>query len=179
MTTKEKQQKLIKDLINDYNSTDINVVISALNRTKSKGSAELIPHLIQLFENSELEIKNEVVSIFHSLKTEYAIEPLLDLLKHNNSEVRELVLSAFWNSSLDVSESIEKIVQAAKDGSYMEAVEAYTVIDNLEGPFEEASIIESKLYLTEYFSNYDEKEEKYELMKSIALSIDNYERLIQ
>ena len=180
MTTKEKQEKLITDLVRDYSSKEEKIVLSALKRTKSKGAAELIPHLVKLYEDTESEkVSSLVIDILHSLKTEYAIEPLLELLNHEKSEIREIILGAFWNSSIDASAHVEKIVKAAKDGSFMEAVESYTVVDNLEGPFEETSIIESKLYLTEYFSSVDEIDEKYDLMKSIALAIDNYERLIQ
>jgi hypothetical protein len=61
----------------------------------------------------------------------------------------------------------------------MEAFEAYTIIDNLEGPFEEENIMEAQLVLKSYFSMANEDEEKFSIMKKIAKQLADFELSIQ
>jgi hypothetical protein len=70
-------------------------------------------------------------------------------------------------------------VTAAIKGSFMEAFEAYTIIDNLEGPFEEENIMEAQLVLKSYFSMANEDEEKFSIMKKIAKQLADFELSIQ
>lgn len=180
MEDKEKQTKLVEDLIVDLNSGNAKTMTSALKRVRAKGNEAVIPSLFKIIETTEEEsLKEETKKIILELKTTAAIPALLEELENNESaEVRELVLSAFWQTGFNAFEHIDKFVLAASKGTFMEAVEAYTVIDNLEGPFIEEPIIEAQLILKKYFSDHKESDEKYELMKSMALALDNYEQSI-
>lgn len=179
MTDKEKQDKLIQDLIIDLNSTDSKTLASALKRVRAKGNEAVIPSLYNIVATVEdPEIKEESKKIILELKTTEAIPLLLEQLNNESAELRELTLSAFWQTGFNAFEHIDKFVLAAIKGTFMEAIEAYTIIDNLEGPFIEEPIIEAQLLLKKYFSENQKSDEKYELMKSMALALDNYEQSI-
>ena len=93
--------------------------------------------------------------------------------------MRLLALNAFWQTGFNSHENMDKFVTAAIKGSFMEAFEAYTIIDNLEGPFEEENIMEAQLVLKSYFSMANEDEEKFPIMKNIAKQLANFELSIQ
>lgn len=176
-----KQNKLIKDLLLDLASDNEKILLSALKRVRSKGNESVIPSLIKIIENNKSEkITTEAKGILLELKSTAAIPLLLEELENNpNSETRELVLNSFWHAGFNAHEHIEKFVAAAIKGSYMEAFEAYTVIDNLEGPFEEEVIMEAQLNLKSYFSSASESDEKYQIITNIAKQLANYELTIQ
>jgi HEAT repeat protein len=179
MTDTDKQKKLIEDLILDLKSEDPKTLTSALKRVRSKGNEAVIPYLFKLIEGENTpKIKAEAKKIILELKTTAAIPELLNQLQSENPEARELALGAFWQTGFNAFEHIDAFVLAASKGTYMEAVEAYTIIDNLDGPFVEEPIIEGQLILKQYFSDNNTDDEKYELMKSIALALDNYEQTI-
>lgn len=176
-----QHNKLIDDLILDLNSNDSKTLTSALKRVRAKGTERVIPSLISIIENNEeTSIVEEAKSIILELKSTASIPYLLDVLEQNtNSETRELVLNSFWQTGFNAHQHIDKFVLAAIKGSYMEAFEVDTIIDNLEGPFEEEPIMEAQLILKSYFSKADHKDEKYSIIENIAKQLANYEISIQ
>ena len=175
-----KKDSLIKDLILDLASKDNKILMSALKRVRSKGSEKVVPSIFNLIENSEDElIKKEAKNIILELKSTASIPFLLEQLHSENEEMRLLALNAFWQTGFNSHENMDKFVTAAIKGSFMEAFEAYTIIDNLEGPFEEENIMEAQLVLKSYFSNANPDEEKFPLMKNIAKQLANFELTIQ
>lgn len=178
--TEEKHKKLVEDLIIDLKSGDEKRLTSALKRVRSKGSEEVVPWLFRLVESDDLnsKIREESRAIILELKSTKAIPALLKELNSENPTSRELALSAFWHSSFNAKEHLDKFVEAAIKGSFMETLEAYTVIDNLDGPFDEVVVIESQLLLKKYFSENRDKSDKNELLASISTILDNFEKTI-
>ena len=179
MSDNKKQDKLIEDLISDLQSKDNKILTSALKRVRSKGTEAVLPSLFHLIDGDyPLSISEEAKNIILELKSTAAIPFLLEILAGSNSAHRELALSAFWHSSFNAKEYIDKFVTVAIKGSYMEALEAYTVIDNLDGPFDEVVIIEAQLLLKKYFSEHKEKSDKHDLLLSILATLDRFEKLV-
>jgi hypothetical protein len=179
MTEQEKQAKIVEDLIVDLNSDNPKTLTSALKRVRAKGNESVVPSLFKIIETTEEEtLKEETKKIILELKTTEAIPVLLEQLNSDSAELRELALASFWQSGFNAFEHIDKFVLTAVKGTFMETVEAYTIIDNLEGPFIEEPIIEAQLILKKYFSENKESDEKYELMKSMVAALDNYEQSI-
>jgi hypothetical protein len=181
MTTEEKNNKIVEDLLKDLRTNDPKTLTSALKRVRSKGNEKVIPSLFKIIEEStEESIVEESKKIILELKSTAAIPYLLEELENNkNSEIRELVLNSFWQTGFNAHQHMDKFVTAATIGTFMEAFEAYTIIDNLEGPFQEESIMEAQLILKSYFSESNEEDEKYEILKNIAKQLANYELTIQ
>ena len=181
MTTNDKNNKIVEDLLLVLASNDPKTLTSALKRVRSKGNEKVIPALFKLIEKNEEEsIVEESKNIILELKSTAAIPYLLKELETNkNSSTRELVLNSFWQTGFNAHEHMDKFVKAATKGTFMEAFEAYTIIDNLEGPFEEESIMEAQLILKSYFSENHDEDEKFEILKNIAKQLANYELTIQ
>jgi len=91
-----------------------------------------------------------------------------------NLAIRQEVLSTIWNSRLDYSSNLAEFVEIAIEGDYLEALECLTIIENLEGPFEESDILESQLHLKEYLEQGQKNDQKAILISEIALLIKNF-----
>lgn len=174
-----KNKKIVEDLIVDLKSKDNKILTSALKRVRSKGNEAVLPYLFKLTDADVAQtVKDDARAVILELKSTAAIPFLLEVLEGDNAAHRELALAAFWNSSFNAKEHIDKFVKAAIKGTYMEALEAYTVIENLDGPFDEVVIIEAQLLMKQYFSEHKEKNEKYELLVSIVAALDKFEKSV-
>ncbi len=166
MSEKEREKEVIKGIIKDFNSSDESTVLKALKTAKDKGNVDLIEPMIDLFEKtSSFQVQEEIRAMLQELKISNAITPLIENLKRNNHDVQEMILSAIWNSAFEPVEEIATICEVACNGNYMVALEALTLIENLEGPFEEEVLSEAKIVLNEYFQQPED--EKSDLIKSI------------
>jgi hypothetical protein len=77
-----------------------------------------------------------------------------------------------WNSTLDFSWYIDVVVKTAVEGSLVDALDCLTIIENMEGPFIESKILESKLILIDYLENKQEIDsQKQTFLQSIALKL--------
>jgi len=117
-------------------------------------------------------IQEAITKLVNELKSTNAVEPLIKQLSSPQENCRLLALSAIWNSGLNVNEYVDEIIQSATNGSFMEAFEALTIIENLDPPFEEEVILNSQLILNQYF-NSTTSPERDRLLKDIAVIISS------
>ena len=92
----------------------------------------------------------------------------------DNLSIRQILLSTIWNSRLDYSLYLAEFVEMAVEGDYLEALECLTIIENLEGTFEESDILEAQLHLKEYLELGVKDDQKAILISEIALLIKNF-----
>ncbi len=175
MSTKSptnKKDQATKALIADLNSNDDKLVMKAIKAVRSKGNELIIPHLIQAgLSTTNEKIKSEVIAILFDLKSDQALVPMIEALNNPAFKAfRETLIASFWNSRLDASNYMDVFVKLAIEGDYMECLECLTVIENLEGPFEEGPVMESLIMLKEYFAQ-EVKDEKEELLRSVLTTI--------
>lgn len=120
-------------------------------KTKDRARKHL---LAEFFANIEQpEAKTELVRIIQDLeKPEHQIE----------------LLNVIWNSRMDFSEFLLDIVELAIDGSFEIAMECHTIIENMDGPFDEADVLECQLLLSSYEKHPSRTKEKDFLISDIA-----------
>ena len=89
------------------------------------------------------------------------------------ASIRQELLSVVWNSKLDYSSFLADFVEVAIEGNFIIALECLTVLENLEGPFEEHQLLESQLHLKEYIASDRsmEDDQKTTVISDIALYI--------
>jgi len=172
MAEKNKLMKVLKD---DLKSTNDEIVLEALEATRSKGQAELIPLVLQLLLHDNHEITLKAEEILGSLKDSSSLAPLMESLDDPSlKDVRHKILSAVWNSSLQPNAYLFKLVQIAVTGTYMECIECHTIIESMEGEFPDDQIMESQMLLNEYFSDHRKPTERSELLKDILLAMERH-----
>lgn len=174
-------EKKIQLIIADLRSNDPAKVKKSLALVKTEGNAMMIPALLDLVNNKQMNLDKEIEDIFFNLRDSDVIEPIVELLKDEKYLTkRRFLLTAIWNSSLDFSFYLPEFVAIAVEGDFMEAMDCLTIIENLEGPFEERHVLESQLYLKEYLEDEGEKDpQKAQMISEIALIIKDIDQSIE
>lgn len=137
---------------------------------------EALPSLVSVFHASISEkCKDYLLIYFNDLSAVDAQETMIQILMDpENLIIRQALLSTIWNSRLDYSSYLAEFVEMAVEGDYLEALECLTIIENLEGPFEESDILESQLHLKEYLETGAKNDQKAVLISEIALLVKNF-----
>ena len=146
------QSKALKEAMVALFSADTATAMKGLNKIKEIGNGTVIHPLLDVYMESEDAVfQMEIREILTNLKSETAIEPLVEALEiEKYKSERGLILASLWSSGFYPSEAIDKITRAAVEGDYMCAVEALTVVENMEGPFQYESLEEATAIAEEY-----------------------------
>ena len=171
----------IKQIIADLNSGDRNKIKKALAYIKVEGNNTTLQPMLNILKTElSSEFEEPIKDIFFNLKDSSSVEVIIDLLRDDeNSGQRSFLLTAIWNSSLDFSNYLPDFVGIAVDGDLMDAVDCLTIIENMEGPFEEHHVLESQLFLKEYLEDTAPKDpQKAQMISEIALIIKDIDQSI-
>ena len=161
------QQRVINQIKEDLSCSNDSVIKKALTKTRAKGNEQLIDPLIELYTKTENQkIKEEIKSIFSELKNKDILDILLPQLNEGTNEVKELILFSIWSSGIDMTDHIPELIESSCSGDYMVILEALTVLENLEGPFNEDDLFQANTLLQQYLYESEDSKEK-ELIKSM------------
>ena len=74
-----------------------------------------------------------------------------------------------WSSGIDMTDYIVELIEYSCDGGYMVVLEALTVLENLEGPFNDENLFQGSTIIQEkiYESEDDKKKELLQTMSNI------------
>ncbi len=176
--TKTKATLKITKLLTDVQSGVPEKVITALDALQVSGNDSVIEPLIRSI-NLQTDEKSsaEIIEFLCSLKSTSASKEVMACLKNPElSDLKVQILSTIWNSPLDYSEYLAEFVNLAVKGDFLVILECLTILENLNGPFEEADILESQLLLKTYYEGADRSEQKDPLMDEIALLVKDFDR---
>jgi hypothetical protein len=137
-----------------YESGDTSVM-QPVSRVMFKTKDRFRKHLLtEFFANIEKpEAKTELVKIIQNLEKPAHQAELLNVI---------------WNSRMDFSEFLIDIVELAVDGTFDIAIECHTIIENMDGPFDESDVLECQILLSSYEKHPSRTKEKDMLMADIA-----------
>lgn len=173
MADKKQQQKL-KKILEDLNSGETKTVSKAIKALEVHGNATVIRPLAELLLKG-VSVKNEkeIIELLSSLKDSSITAEMMDVIEDDTFlPIRQLLLTIVWNTKVDFSDYIDEFVYIATTGNFMESLDCLTIIENLEGPFLEESILECQLHLKNYLEDESPKEQqKAQLLSEIALKI--------
>ena len=164
----------LKKALADLQSGEQKKMDKAIQTISASGNVSVIPKLLNtLLQHSNTSIEKRVLSLLADIKTNDAKEIMIECLKNDAYEVLITnLINVVWNSKLDFSEYIAEFVALSTQGDLMRAIECLTVIENLTGPFEEHHLLESQLYLKEYYSELrKDRSQKDEIIAEIAMFI--------
>ena len=165
-----KQEQINKQLTEELNSKDILVVKEALQKSRSVGSAELIPVILKKWFTSDGEIQSDITDLLYTLKDKKTIPFLVEALETPQFDSqRDKIISVFWNAGMEPKEHLSLFVKIGCEGNYLECLESLTLIENMDPPFPEEQLLESMIHLKKYFGEEKNKQDqKYDLVRSIA-----------
>jgi hypothetical protein len=172
------QNKKCNQLLSDLASEDSNKVIKAIKALEAHGNHSVIQPMLEKWRQvTNDDVDTTFQNFFGDLKDSLTSGPMMEELKNEtNPDFRIKLLTAIWNSKVDYSAYLVDFVKLASHGEFMETLECLTVIENLDGPFEEHQFFESQLALKEYADKRTSTSDyKAELMSEIALFINQFE----
>ena len=170
----------INQLMQDLESNDVSKVINAVQLLHIHANNKvLFPLANLLIHQVDAAIKSEIIDFFSNLSNPDATDTMIEIVKNDNySSIRQELLCTIWNSKLDYSYYLPEFVEIAAEGSFMEALECLTIIENMGGSFEERHILESQLHLKDYFEDTAPKDlQKAQIMSEIVIMIKEFDRL--
>ncbi len=169
--TKQQQLKISK-LISDFTSGDDLKIGAAIKSLEIHGDASVIDPLVRLWNNG-LSVENERIihELFVGLKDTSTIEPLMEAFRNSEFEsIRRKLVGAFWNSKLDFSPYLADFVLFAIEGDFLDAFEAFTLIEQFETKISDSAVMESQLLMREYFGSSEFKDASKNSQKDTILS---------
>lgn len=178
MENGKKQNKKIELLLADLRTEVAGKVKTALDGLQLEGNYTIIEPLFTFIANAKNdEAKNLVIEFLCNLKDSKSKLMVMDCLEQARfSTIQNTILNTIWNSPLDYSEYIHDFVKLAVANEFMTTLECLTIIENLDGPFEEQHLYEAQLALKDYHDGkYIKSKEKDEFISEIALLIKDFD----
>lgn len=180
VTQKQKKLKIVK-LLSDVHSGIPSKVTAALDSLQVHGDDSIIEPLIQSIDlQTDEKCVAEIIEFLSSLKSTKAVATVMDCLRNPTYAHQQIkILSTIWNSLLDYSEHLSEFIALAVKGDFLVTLECLTILENLDGPFEESSILEAQLLLKDYHEDvYPKDAPKDHLISEIALLLKDMDRSI-
>lgn len=177
-TEKSNPNKKIQQLLADIQSENPTKAVKAIRALEAYGNNSALDPLMKFWKNvTDSEIDSALAEFFAALKdTDSRHEIMVVLLNDEDEAFRIKLLTSVWNSKVDFSDYLAQFVRLAAEGGFMETLECLTVIENLDGPFEEEQFFEAQIALKHYLDNRkNSTDEKAQLMSEIALIIKDLE----
>jgi hypothetical protein len=173
-----KDQKL-NTLLVELASTSGSKFSKNLQLLKSEGTIQILHPLAELLLTKAEPEKQEILDLLSDLNESAAADEMITILRDEKFiPVRQALLTTIWNSKLNYSYYLAEFVEIAADGDFMEALDCLTILENMEGPFEERHILEGQLHLKDYLEDPAPKEsQKAKIMSEIALFLKDLSAL--
>jgi hypothetical protein len=171
--SKNKQQQL-QQWIQELTVKEDSVFKNAVESLSAKGDISVIEPVAKvMFDTKDRTRKQLLAEFFANIEQESAKDELIRVIQElTNAEHQVQLLNTIWNSRMDFSEFLVEFVVMAIDGTLEIAIECHTIIENLDGPFDEADILESKLLLGSYEKHESRRPEKDFLIHDILAFLE-------
>jgi len=172
----------LKQLVSDLFQPDEKKVLKTITLLEAEGKVEVLRPVCELYlENRSATINSKLIEFLGKLIDTEATAEMIEIIRDEKFEgIRQSLLNTIWQSKLDYSMYLADFVSIACDGGFLEAFECLTIIDNLEGPFQESQTLEAQLYLKEYLETEMGKDpQRDEIISDIAVLIKDFDRAIQ
>lgn len=169
--SKKDREGLIKDL----KSNEETIALKAIEKLQKAGDASFIIEILEaLSATTEIGIESALSQLLFDLKDQNALEEVVNQLNNPAfSDIRIIMLSACWQSGLDLSHRLPDFITVASTGSYMECLEVLTVVENWED-IKDQDMLENETIRLKAFLNESDTPENDEMIFSIIEVLEKF-----
>ncbi|MCF8276691.1 MAG: hypothetical protein K9J17_08155 [Flavobacteriales bacterium] len=168
---KTNRESVIKDL----KSNDETIALAAIEKLKKGGDASYISDILTALKNTtEVSVESSIAQLLFDLKDKDAIEELVNELSNLEfADIRVLMLSACWQTGIDLSHRLPDFITVASTGSYMECLEVLTIIENWE-EIKDQEMLENEMIRLKAFLSESDTPENDEMIFSIIEVLEKF-----
>jgi hypothetical protein len=176
MSSKEstaKREQIKSDLLQG----DEKEAAAALDFISEGGDGGYIATLLEAYSLRREEIlKLRIGEMLSTLKVSGS-EPMFVAALNNSaySDFYTDILGFMWNSGVNVPGELPLLIRVGLSGDYMRALEAFTLIESMEGPFDEEQVLEAILAVRKFLEAEPEGD-KRDLVNSLLEYLDQTDR---
>jgi hypothetical protein len=176
----KKQQKLEK-LFKELANPDDAAFNKALETLATVGDNSVIAPVAKImFSENGRERRAKIADFFANISQTMAREEMIRVIQNEEDELNQAaLLNTIWNSRLDYSSFLPEFVDLAIDGSFEIAIECHTIIEQMDGPFDEAQVLECQLLLGAYKDVPKRSAQKDLLIADIAAKLGDIDADIE
>jgi hypothetical protein len=168
----DESRTKIKSILKDINTGDEKKIIEGLKALKVNGDDNVIVPIIDVWNKGvSPTAEQEIITFLGDIKSTTSVQSIMDvLLSKEYNKIHIQLLTTIWNSKVDYSEYIVDFVSLAVQYDFLVALECLTVIENMDGPFEEHHLLDAEIILREFAEKHNE--EKTEDEKKVQMILD-------
>ena len=161
------KKKIEAVLLKKLWSDDSLQALSALREMRMVGHCDYLPELLKLLnETTHEDIKREMTLFLADIRDKDCIPYIIESLNDDQfKHVKNIIVSACWQSRLNYSDHIDTFIQIFIKEDYLTALEAFTVIEESLLDIPEEKITEYRLRLNSHIENIGT--EKKPLLKEL------------
>jgi|SRR5690554_34561 len=165
----------VNAILKDINTGQEKKIISGLKALKVNGDDGVIVPIIDVWNKGvSPAAEKEIITFLGDIKSTSSTQPIMDvLLDDTYANIHLPLLTTIWNTKVDYSEYIVDFVSLAVQYDFLVALECLTIIENMEGPFEEHHILDAEIILREFAESHNEKKNQEEKKVAMVLEISN------
>jgi len=134
---KKLKQEVFNKLVSKLRSGHDGQVLEAIDEISRNGSPDILPELARLItENRNREVISAARTVFFDLKNQESVEVLKNIIDETtDKDTKQILVAACWENGLNFSVHLPFFVNLVLDEDYLISIEAFTVIENMPGPF--------------------------------------------
>jgi hypothetical protein len=130
----KKEEKYISNLLSDNQE----LISETFEQIREEGNTAVLPYLFDLLTSPKSEgIKKEIYKLLCELKQTGSVPILIEAITNEKyTGIQEQLIRICWENGLDYSPYLSTFVDIVINGNFINAFEAFTVIENMEGTFD-------------------------------------------
>ncbi len=149
MNQKDVEKKFIAETKAALSGKNSRVVLAKIRELKVTGKVSILAYILDLLKSDQKEeIKNEIFNLVSDLRHQQGVPVIVDYIKQlKGSAILSQLISACWQSRLDYSDHLVTFADCFISGTYQDAIESFTVIEEMLWRSDDTKIENCRLYL--------------------------------
>ena len=130
----KEQQEVIAQL---YSSSD-SKVLKAIDDLRELGNENTLPPLLNLLKTTESEtVREEIFRYLNELKSQKGLHYIIEAIEDESFAIfKGELIQSLWESGAECKPYLTQMVRIAQEEDFMVALEAVTVIEAMNPPFD-------------------------------------------
>jgi hypothetical protein len=150
---------LSKETLSEIKSTNPERILKTIEKIRESGNSFILPVLIDLLHDTDhQDIKKSILNLLSELKDNESVHVIVAAIRNEKyaNECKDLI-ACCWQNGLSYIEYLPVFVDIVISDRFLNAFEAFTVIENMYGKIEDHVIAGEMLKIKDAVKNAEEQ----------------------